>query len=85
MNLRDIIIEEIISIHSEENFGKTELESLEDIELFHLFISKVRRDAWERGFENGHDVGFNAGLGERDDVIKIEVDIPEQNNLEENQ
>ena len=89
MNLREIIITEIMSIHDGEDFGKEELEGLEDIELFHLFVSKIRRDAWERGFENGHVVGFNEGNPE-DGIIQIELDIPNEdteeprNNSEEN-
>jgi hypothetical protein len=84
MSLKNIIMDEILSIHDDENFGKEELEKLEDIELFHLFTSKIRRDAWERGFQNGYDVGSQESLNNQDGIIKLELDILDTQN-EENQ
>lgn len=87
MNLRELMTTEILSINHGEEFGETELNGLEEIELFQLFMSIIRRDAWERGFENGHSVGYDDCLRERDDVIQIEVAIPnpdKEENTEEN-
>lgn len=83
MSLKDIITNQILSIHDGEDFGKEELEKLEDIELFHLFVGKIRRDSWERGFENGYDMGVQESSGIQDGIIKLELDITDPNEQQE--
>ena len=74
MNLREIAIQEILSKQEEQNFEKSELDTLEDIELFHLLLSEVRRDAWQSGFENGHFVGFQEASNSDQGMIKLQID-----------
>jgi hypothetical protein len=74
MNLREIAIQEILSKQEEQVFEKSELESLEDIELFHLLLSEVRRDAWQSGFENGHFVGYQEGSNSDQGMIQLQID-----------
>jgi len=86
MSLRDIIIQEIMNVHDDdENFGKEELEGLEDIELFHLYNGKIKREAWQRGFINGHEMGSQESYEIEGGPIQLEIDLSklEQTNIEE--
>jgi hypothetical protein len=74
MNLREFAIQEILSKQEEQVFEQSELDSLEDVELFHLLLSEVKRDAWRSGFENGHFVGYQEGSNSEQGTIQLQID-----------